>query len=233
MSYDEIKKMRAKGANLDEIKKALEDDKMDGDMVAKHLKQLKDDEAADELRKKKDEARKETASIAALAEQMSAQAEQFAALEKQLVESEQQRTKLAEAFGAERQLRRTVEFVEAAEQFSAIPAKREELGKHLMWLYDSDPSDKKEHFTYFEGLLGRVNKVIGAGEVFSVVGDGRPGSGENEDQFLAAVEKIRVDKYADKTYAVGFAEAFKVAETSQPALARQYANSTYHKREKE
>jgi hypothetical protein len=154
---------------------------------------------------------------------LKAKAEKFAALEAQLSESEKKRAKLAEDFAAERQLRRNAEFVEAAEKFNALPAQPVELGGKLLALYDADPTEKKDLYSYFETLLQTADKALAQSDLFKTVGTGRT-TDSNAHPFLARVEAIRQEKFGTQPYAEGFSAAFKIAERAEPELAKQYAN---------
>lgn len=144
-----------------------------------------------------------------------------------LVESEAKHDALVHQFAAERQLRRTVEFVEAAEQFSALPAKQDELGMHMLWMYDADSSDKKENYGYFEGLFKQLNEVSKSSELFAATGSERFDA-EQGDPFLGAVEKIRAEKFGAEKYEDGFSKAYNLAGSVHPDLARQYVMRNTH-----
>lgn len=161
-------------------------------------------------------------------------AESFAELNKtielmttKLNESEAKHDALVHQFAAERQLRRTVEFVEAAEQFSALPAKQDELGMKLLALYDADTSDKKEMYSYFEGLLKQMNEVSKSSELFTASGSERFDA-DAGDPFLASVEKTRAEKFGAEKYEDGYAKAYNLAGSLFPDLARQYVMRNTH-----
>jgi len=144
-----------------------------------------------------------------------------------LADSEAKHEALVHQFAAERQLRRTVEFVEAAEQFSALPAKQDELGMHMLWMYDADTSDKKENYGYFEGLFKQLNEVSKNSRLFEPTGSERF-DGEGQDPFLAEVEKVRIDLFRAEPYAEGYAKAYIKVGNERQDLARQYSDCNTH-----
>ncbi len=149
------------------------------------------------------------------------------ALTAKLGEADIKHEALVHQFAAERQLRRTVEFIEGAEKFSALPAKQDELGMKLLALYDADASATKDLYNYFDGLLTQLNQVASQSELFASVGSERFDS-ESGDPFIAAVEKIRAEKFGVEKYEDGFAKAYNLAGSLHKDLARQYVMRNTH-----
>ena len=149
------------------------------------------------------------------------------ALTAKLGEADVKHEALVHQFAAERQLRRTVEFIEGAEKFSALPAKQDELGMKLLALYDADASSAKDLYNYFEGLLTQLNQVASQSELFAATGSERFDS-ESGDPFIAAVEKIRAEKFGVEKYEEGFAKAYNLAGSLHKDLARQYVMRNTH-----
>lgn len=136
---------------------------------------------------------------------------------------------LAEKFNTERTLRRTIEFVEAAEKFSALPAKQEDLGRKLLWMYDADKTEGKENYSYFENLLTQANKVAQSSELFAVKGSAKPGDSEGKDPFIAMVERVQAEKFSTEPYAVGYTKAWDTVSESHKDLAFAYAMTQTHR----
>ena len=156
--------------------------------------------------------------------------ERFADLQSQVEKLSAERKQLAEMFAAERMVRRTQEFVALAESFSHIPGEPNELGARLLWLYDADATEKKENFNYFKTVLDAMNQVNRQSELFRAVGTAREGIGKTGSHaFVDAVEQLRVQKFAEKPYAEGFAMAWKASEQANPQLAREYAATQTHR----
>lgn len=159
--------------------------------------------------------------------------EQFADLQKkagmvesmsaQLTTLQNANKELSDRFSAEQRLRRLGEFVGKAEAFSALSAKATDLGPQLLWLHDADATEKKDHYAYFESLLTATNGALAESGLFDAIGSGRTDDNAPAEPFLAAVEKIRVERFKDKSYEEGFAAAFDAAGAEHRDLADRYA----------
>jgi hypothetical protein len=142
---------------------------------------------------------------AAQVDALKAQADTFAA---QLTET---RTALAKT-QRERDLDRMVQH---ADQFMAIPGTAAEIGEKLLTLQEKDPA----LFTYFDELLGTLDKQLAQSELFAQHTSAQP-EGDGADSFEGLAEQILVKDFkGDKAH---YVEAMKAAETQRPDLAKTY-----------
>ena len=209
-----------------EQKKKMDKMMADGMSKAEAIKELdKEDELETASVEDKPEVLDKGGKMANIEEfnELKNKAEAFAA---ELQVAKVEHAKLTEQFNAERHLRRTVEFVEAAEKFSALPTPQEDLGKQLLWMYDADITEKKDHYSYFEKVLEAVNGITSQSEVFKQMGTERNDE-EGKNPFLAEVEKVRKENFATKPYEVGFAESFRIVENTRKDLAAAYAETLH------
>lgn len=210
-----------------------------GNMAKKTKKELMDSGLSEEeaMKKLQEEEDKEAGKSQGTEEKAAARGnpETFAlkaqidALTAKLDDEKVKREALVMQFAAERQVRRASEFVATAgEQFSALPAKQDELGTNMLWMYDADTTEKHEHYSYFEGLLKQMNELSKTSEAFSAIGSGRVDA-EESDPFLAQVEKTRLELFRDKPKADGFAAAYIKVGDEHPELARRYVETHGHR----
>ena len=122
-----------------------------------------------------------------------------------------------ENFAEEQRLRRLSEFTDKGSSFS-FGWEVESFAADAMAVADADP----ELWERWEARLRAVDEQVrqsGVFEQYSSAG----GDQEDRPAFERQVEKIREERYSEKSYADGFAEAFKDAETEFPELGRAYA----------
>jgi hypothetical protein len=105
--------------------------------------------------------------------------------------------------------------VQHADQFLAIPGTPAEIGEKLLALQEKDPA----LFTYFDGLLGTLDKQLAQSELFAQHTSAQP-EGDGADSFEGLAEQILVKDFkGDKAH---YVEAMKAAETQRPDLAKAY-----------
>lgn len=146
-------------------------------------------------------------------------AEQFA---EELEAERKKREEFAEKFAAEQRLRRLREFSDmVGQEFPALPVgEAEEFAADLMAIHDAD----EERYERLVQVLKASQEAVKQGGLFEQYASAQPA--EHGEPFLAAVEKIRQERFSDKPKDVGWAEAFSVAMHEHVDLARAYERST-------
>lgn len=146
-------------------------------------------------------------------------AEKFA---EELAAERKKREEFAEKFAAEQRLRRLREFSDmVGQEFSALPVgEAEEFAADLMAIHDAD----EERYGRLVQVLKASQEAVKQGGLFEQYSSAQPA--EHGEPFLAAVERIRQERYSDKPKDIGWAEAFNVAMAEHPDLARAYERTT-------
>lgn len=130
-----------------------------------------------------------------------------------------------EQFTAEQQARRQQTFADTArEQFSALSGTADELGARLMWAFDSDTTEKKDHYTWFAGQLAAANAAIA--EKMREVGHTQPNT--DNDSFGALLNTKKAALKAANP-ALKDAEAFKQAMDAAASEDPRGAERWYQK----
>lgn len=124
---------------------------------------------------------------------MEAYAARMAEMETRLTEAESQaeqyRTGLEErdgtiaSQGAEivslRQDRLLERFTNEAAGYAAIGAETAVLANHMLWMYQADATDEREHYTFFSELLTTVDQGLANSEAFKEAGTSQAPAGSS------------------------------------------------------
>ena len=160
-------------------------------------------------------------------DEVSAQfAEKFSAMEAQFAEQleaeRKKREEFAEKFAAEQRLRRLREFSDTVRQdFASLPVgEADEFAADMMAIHDAD----EKRYERLVKVLKASQEAVKQGGLFEQYSSSQ--QVEHGEPFLVAVEKIRVERFADKGKDVGWAEAFGAAMHEHPDLARVYEKAT-------
>jgi hypothetical protein len=148
------------------------------------------------------------------AEKLAAMEEDFTA---RLDVERKAREKAEEAFTEERNTRRLAEFTETAKTWT-FASEVEQFAEDLMAIEDHDPELYGRMVTRFNA----INEQVASGELFaqhSVAG----GEAEETDPFEREVERVRKERFSEKSYPEGFTAAMDIVASENPDLARRYA----------
>jgi len=144
--------------------------------------------------------------------------EEFA---QKLQAEETARKKVEEAFADEQRKRRLHEFTDTAQkEFSALATgDLEAFATDLLEIHDAD----EKRYDRLVKVLKAAQEGLAQGALFQQFSSARPTAGG--DPFEAAVEQIRVEKFGEEQYEIGWTHAFDAATRSHPDLARSYAQT--------
>jgi hypothetical protein len=148
------------------------------------------------------------------AEKLAAMEEDFTA---RLDVERKAREKAEEAFTEERNTRRLAEFTETAKTWT-FASEVEQFAEDLMAIEDHDPELYGRMVTRFNA----INEQVASGELFaqhSVAG----GEAEETDPFEREIERVRKERFSEKSYPEGFTAAMDIVASENPDLARRYA----------
>lgn len=131
------------------------------------------------------------------------------------------REEIAEKFAESERLRRLAEFTDnVTTDFASLPVgEAETFAADLMAIHDADA----ERHGRLVGVLKAAQEAVKQGALFEQFSSAQPASGA--DPFLAKVEAIQRERFADLGADEGFREAMIVAEREHKDLARVYANT--------
>ena len=132
-----------------------------------------------------------------------------------------------EQFTTEQTARRKQQFTDTArEQFSALSGTADELGARLMWAFDSDTTEKKDHYTWFTGQLASANAIVA--QNFREVGHTQPRTDANDAFSVRLSQKRDALKQANPklTDAEAFSQALEVASSEDPQGAARWFEKT-------
>jgi flagellar motility protein MotE (MotC chaperone) len=150
--------------------------------------------------------------------QTEAKLEKFQA---KLEEEHKARVKVEEAFAEERRKRRLAEFTDTARTYN-LASEIEQFAADLMAIADHDP----ELYERWETRLRAWDEQMTQSGLFEQYtqagGEAETGGGA----FLQAVEKVRVERFADEQRHEGWTKAFEIVQEERPDLAAQYAKES-------
>ena len=141
--------------------------------------------------------------------------EEFATKLKGITEESE---KFAEMYEKERQTRRLSEFSDKAREFS-FAVDVDEFAEDLLAIEDADP----ELYTRWVGRLEAIHNQVETGELFAQTSVAGGESGET-DPFEREIERVRVERFGEDSYEVGYAQAMTIVQRDHPELARRYAD---------
>ena len=128
-----------------------------------------------------------------------------------------------EQFTTEQTARRKQTFADTArEQFSALSGTADELGARLMWAFDSDTTEKKDHYTWFTGQLTAANAAVA--EKMREIGHTQPRTDGNDAFSVRLTQKQAALKAANPklTDAEAFSEALEQAAQEDPQGGKRW-----------